>query len=442
MRAFTNRELLVNSAAIARDYVAFRRRPYAPREHWQAYQLRQVQRLVAFAYENVPLYRDKYRAKGLYPRDLRTLADLAHFPTVSKSEVLAAYPAGALARGLDLDRCLFSKSSGSTGHVLTVVHRADRLSIQGLAMNRLIELYQPYRPWHRLAYIYTSEYPARSLFGLYPMLFIHTLAPMDELLAQLKAIRPDFLACYPSHLRALAVALGPPGCQALKLKAISVSSELSTQRERDELARLFGCGVYDEYSTEELTHVAAQCRANTYHLFEDVAYLEVVSAENGQPLPAGEWGEVVGTYLHNYAMPFIRYQQGDSAALDEAPCRCGRTFRALKGLQGRKLDHFILPSGRVLTSGWLLDASYSFLLDVGADIAAYRLIQEAVDWVRIEIVPGRAYTAAMTEAVRARFLALVAEPITVQVEVVTEIARAGGGKHHPIVSRVAQASAA
>jgi phenylacetate-CoA ligase len=149
---------------------------------------------------------------------------------------------------------------------------------------------------------------------------------------------------------------------------------------------------------------------------------------------------VVGTYLHNFAMPFIRYQQGDSAALDEAPCACGRTFRGLRGLQGRQLDQFILPSGRVLTSGWLLDASYSFLLDVGADIAEFRLIQEAVDRVRIEVVPGRDYTAAMSDAVRARFLELVAEPIGVQVAVVPEIARAGGGKHHPIVSRVAQAT--
>jgi phenylacetate-CoA ligase len=442
MRAFTTREMLVNTLAIARDYAAFRRRPFTARAAWQAYQLRHVRQLVAFAYERVPLYRDMYQAAGVRPADLRSLADLALWPTVSKDDMLAAYPDGALARGLDLKRCLFSKSSGSTGQVLTVAHQADRLGIQGLAMNRLIELYGPYQPWHRLAYIYTSPYPARSLFGLYPMVFIHTLAPLDAVLAELKAIRPHWLACYPSHLRALAAALGPEGCRGLQLKAISVSSELSTQRERDELGRLFGCGVYDEYSTEELTHVAAQCRRHTYHLFEDVAYVEIVSAETGQPLPAGEVGEVVGTYLHNYAMPFIRYRQGDSAALDEAPCDCGRTFRGLKGLQGRKLDQFVLPSGRVLTSGWLLDASYSFLLDVGADIAAYRLVQEAADWVRIELVPGPAYTAAMSDAVRGRFMALVGERIRVDVEMVPELARSGGGKHHPIVSRVAQANAA
>ncbi len=438
MRSFTPREMIANTLNIAWNFLPFHRRPYQSRESIRAYQLRQLGRLVDFAYRNVALYHEKYDQAGVRPNDLRTLEDLKHFPTVNKNDVLAAYPNGALARGLDLNRCLVSKSSGSTGQVLNVVHQADRLGIQGLAMNRLFELYGSYLPWHHLVYIYTSEYPARSLFGMYPMTLIPTLTPTPQILSRLRGLRPHLLACYPSHLRAIANELGPEGCRRLHLKAISVSSELSTQQERDDLAALFNCGVYDEYSTEELTHVAAQCRDKTYHIFEDVAYLEIVSPDSEQVLAAGEKGEVVGTYLHNYAMPFIRYRQGDFAALDDSTCGCGRTFRAIRDLGGRKLDQFILPSGRVLTSGWLLDASYSFLLDIGADIAAFTMIQETVDEVRIEILPGAGYTPSMSEAVRTRFLELVGEPIAVRVTVVPEIKRSGGGKHHPIVSRVTQ----
>ena len=441
MRSFTARELASNMAYVARNFYSFQRQPFADRGRMRAYQLKQLQQLVAFAYEHVGLYREKYDGAGVHPSDLRTLADLAHFPTISKDDVLAAYPEAALASGLDLRRCLLSKSSGSTGQVLNVVHQADRLGIQGLALNRLFALYGPYQPWQRLVYIYTSEYPARSVLGLYQMILILTLTPTDQILARLRALRPHYLACYPSHLRALANALGPAGCRALKLRAISVSSELSTQQERDDLAALFGCGVYDEYSTEELTHVAAQCRQKTYHIFEDVVYLEIVAPDSERVLSAGERGEVVGTYLHNYAMPFIRYRQGDSAALDEAACSCGRTFRAIRELGGRELDQFVLPSGRVLTSGWLLDASYSFLLDVGADIAAFTLIQETIHDVKIEIVPGATYNAAMSEAVRARLLELVGEPLNVYVALVPAVTRSGGGKHHPIVSHVHQRTA-
>lgn len=436
MRPVTPAELAVNAAYIARHLPAFSLRPHLPPERVRAWQLRRLRRLVAFAYESVGLYRDRYRAAGVHPRDLRTLDDLARFPSVTKADVLAAWPEGALARGLDLRRCLVSKSSGSTGRVLDVVHRADRIGVQGLALHRLVGLYTRWMPWQRLAYVYTSEYPTRSMFGLWPMDFVPTLAPVPELARRLEALRPAVLACYPSHLRALAGELGPARCRRLGLRAVSVSSELSSQRERDELGALFGCGVFDEYSTEELTRVAAQCRAGAYHLFEDVTYTEVLHPERDEPVAEGGRGEVTGTYLHNYAMPFIRYRQGDLASVAPSRCPCGWGFRELRGIEGRKLDRFVLPSGRVLTPAYLLDASYSFLLDVGADIAAFTMTQESAGHVRIEVVPGPRYEPAMARAVERRFLELAGEPLRVDVEVVPELRRGAAGKHHPIVSRV------
>lgn len=439
MRPFTARELAWNTAGIARRYPGWLVRPRLPLATTRAYQLAALKRLVAHAAANVPLYREKYRAAGVTAKDLRSLDDLRHFPTVSKREILAAYPDGALACGLEAAKCLVSKSSGSTGEVLEVVHQADRLAVQGLAMNRLLAMYAPYLPWHRFVYVYTAPYPARSLLGAWPMIFVPTLAPTSEIIARLRAVRPHLLACYPSHLRAIARELGPEGCRELRLRAVSVSSEPSSAEERAGLSRLFGCGVYDEYSTEELTRVAAQCTHGTYHLFEDVAVVETLDPESGSPTLEGVRGEVVGTYLHNYAMPFIRYRQGDLASIATRSCACGWRFRALTELGGRKLDQFVLPSGRVLTSGWLLDASYSFLFDVGADIAAFTLVQETPSRVMIEIVPGAKYTSAMTEAIARRFHTLVGEPIDVRVELVPELRRSAGGKHHPIVSRVGRA---
>lgn len=435
MRSFTARELAVNVAGIARQYSAFRLRPFLPLARTQRYQLQSLQRLLAHAERAVPLYREKFCKAGVKARDLRSLADFAHFPTTSKDEVLAAYPEGALTRGLVAERCLVSKSSGSTGQVLEVVHQADQLSIQGLAMNRLLSLYGSYWPWDRFVYVYTAPYPAHSLLGAWPMHFLPTLAKAAELVRQLEQLRPTLLACYPSHLRALAEELGPKRCKALSLRAISVSSEASSKAERAELGAMFGCGVYDEYSTEELTRIAAQCRYGEYHLFEDVAYIETLD-EAGRATEAV--GEVVGTYLHNFAMPFIRYRQGDLARISVGgSCTCGYQFRSLSELVGRKLASFTLPSGRVLSSGFLLDASYSFLLDIGADLAGFTITQEAVDHVLIELLPGKNYRAESSAHVKQRFLELVAEPISVEVQLVSSLRRGPAGKHNPIVSKVA-----
>ncbi|MCC6644251.1 MAG: phenylacetate--CoA ligase family protein [Polyangiaceae bacterium] len=435
MRSLTTRELALNTARIAAAYPAFSARPYAPRDAVRAYQLAALRRLVARACASVPLYREKYRKAGVTPRDLRSLDDLARFPTVTKAEILDAGD-DARARDVAPGELLLSKSSGSTGVVLEVAHQASDIAVQGLAMNRLLSMYGVYLPWHRLVYVYTSPYPARSLWGLYPMTLVPTLWPVARLAARLRELRPAWLTCYPSHLRALADELGRRGARALGLRAISVSSEQSSQRERDALAHEFGCGVHDEYSTEELTRIAAQCRAGTYHLFEDVTLTEIVDPHSGAPQPPGARGEIVGTYLHNHAMPFIRYRQGDLAHLDEARCPCGRTSRALGGLAGRALDSFVLPSGRVLTSGWLLDATYSFLLDVGADLRAFTLTQETRSRVVLRVVPGRRFGDGAAAAIARRFRELVDEPIDVEIVVLEALPRSAGGKLSPIVSRV------
>jgi phenylacetate-CoA ligase len=433
VRQFTKRELAINTAGIAWAFLEFRRRPFASRERIRAYQLARLRALIEHAWANVPLYAERYRSAGVRPADLRTLEDLQFFPTVNKDDVLAAYPDGVLARGLDLRRCLISKSSGSTGQVLEVVHRADRLAIQGLAMHRLLAQYAPWRPWDRFVYVYTSPYPTRSLLGTYPMILVPTLTPIDQLAARVRSLRPQFLACYPSHLRELAAELGPVGCRALRLRAISVSSERSSQRERDDLGAQFNCGVYDEYSTEELTRVASQCTHGSYHVFEDVTHVEILDPDRDAMVGDGEAGEVVGTYLHNFAMPFIRYRQGDIAKIQDSRCTCGRRFRQITELRGRRLDAFVLPSGRVLGSGWLLDATYSLLLDVRADIAAFRLIQHERERVEILVVPGPAWRAEMAAAVREHFVALVGEPLRVEVTQVAELPRTEAGKHVPIV---------
>src|SRR5688572_11448816 len=113
MRQLTARERAVNYAHIARGLPGFMARPFAPRRLTALYQLVLLQRLVRHAATHVPLYRELYRKVGFRAGDLRTLDDLRHLPTVRKRDLLDAGLEGCLTRGLDLARCLVSKSSGS-----------------------------------------------------------------------------------------------------------------------------------------------------------------------------------------------------------------------------------------------------------------------------------------------------------------------------------------
>src|SRR5690606_26739800 len=84
---------------------------------------------------------------------------------------------------------------------------------------------------------------------------------------------------------------------------------------------------------EEL-FVARQQECGSYHLREELGYLETIN------------GEVYGTAFHNTAMPLIRYEIGDRTEVEVIQCSCGKKGRVLKNIEGRKEDIVISKSGK------------------------------------------------------------------------------------------------
>jgi phenylacetate-CoA ligase len=203
----------------------------------------------------------------------------------------------------------------------------------------------------------------------------------------------------------------------------------STQAERDHLSERFGCPVLDEYSSEELTRIAAQCRCGTYHIFEDINYLEAVLQADGSSV-------LIGTNLHNYAMPMIRYEQNDLGRIEERDCDCGWNFRVLTDLQGRRNDSFILPSGKIISSGFLLDATYEVLLTYRTAVKDFCLIQTSRSEVVLEVVTGDGWSANARQAIEDRFGAFFEPGLCFSVAPVELCSKTKSGKRNPVISRV------
>ncbi|HEY5435966.1 MAG TPA: hypothetical protein VIK13_12095, partial [Candidatus Limnocylindrales bacterium] len=194
---------------------------------------------------------------------------------------------------------------------------------------------------------------------------------------------------------------------------------------------VLGCGVRDEFSSEELTRIAAQCPAKSYHLMEDIVYTEIL--EPGGTTPADGLGEVVGTELHNTAMPFIRYRQGDLAEIGEGDCPCGRHSRRLVGLTGRANDGFRLADGRWLSPGFLLDACYRAIMALPDAVAAYRLVQVEPARAELEAVPGPAWSEAAAGQLRQSLEAEIGSGLSIDVRAVEGLERGPAGKRATIV---------
>src|SRR5476651_2904590 len=69
----------------------------ASRDEIAALQLKRLQWSLAHAYDNVAHYRKAFDQERVHPGDLKTLADLAHFPFTTKGDLRANYPFGMFA---------------------------------------------------------------------------------------------------------------------------------------------------------------------------------------------------------------------------------------------------------------------------------------------------------------------------------------------------------
>jgi len=434
VRRFTPLEYVracVKAAAVA---PAFLRRPYRDASAYREYQTRRVARLIRYAYTRTPFYRNKYDEAGVTPDDFHELDDLARFPTTTKEELIEAIVAGTLGTQGGIE----SVSSGSSGKIITVTHRPSDTHAYAVGRFRILNMTGVLRPWDRTLYVYTSEFPARSLFGLYPSRFVSTLNDLRDSIRRIRALRPRVLCIYPSRLLEMAAMLDAPSASALGLALISVNSETSSPEQRSAMAEHFGCPVLEEYSTEELGWTATECAFHTLHIWEDMVRLETLDSDVDVATRPGDVGEIVGTNLHNFATPFIRYRQGDLGSIHDVTCECGRTFRALEHLVGRKNDAFHFDSGSV-SPAYLLDSIYSLVLDHSLPIADFCLLQETRNRVTFQFASRRRDASpGLTQAIERHLAPLFPPGVTVRAHPTAQMYKTATGKRNPIVSLVSR----
>ncbi|MCB0348943.1 MAG: phenylacetate--CoA ligase family protein [Bdellovibrionales bacterium] len=431
MKSLTLLQTLKLSGQLVTQISSLARKPYMSRKQIEAYQLERLKLILDVAKKNVSHYQQK---NLLDPSRINSLEDWQQLPVLTKQDLLNLDVPDRINRNFKTEDLIVSKSSGSTGKALDVFYDEDSYNFFILAGLRLYFMVFKYLPWHKQTYIYTSPYPLKSLFGAYPLNFISTLNPIDDTIDKLKKNPPDLLVCYPSHLRAIAAQLTEEDLKIIRPKAINVNSEMSSQAERNYLEKVFKCFVFDDYSSEELTRIASQCRNYSYHIFEDLNYIEILD-DNMKPVKDGVVGNIVGTNLHNIGMPLIRYMQGDRGAIVSKKCECGRNFKILETLEGRKNDAFTLSTGEVISSGFLLDLTYGVFLNYPNSVSAFCLIQEEHDNWTIELVPGEKWDEKLKTLIPEKLSAdLKKSNVTIRSKVVSEVRKTKSGKANPIIS--------
>jgi phenylacetate-CoA ligase len=395
---------------------------------------KRILREVRAAYRDVPFYRRKYDEAGVDIDSIQRIEDLKKLPFVTKDEVRAAFPDEIVARGIDIDKCHYSATTGSTGQSLPFIYTPKTY---GFYMTTSLRVYTMigYRPWHKLVYIKYTAIKQPNFGPLFRAAHIPSVSPVENQIARLRDEKPDLLVGYASIILEIAKRVTPTDLESIRPKFISVNSEMSTADQRAFISEVFGCPVYDEYSTEETWMIASQCKKGSYHLFTDNVWVEFLD-EAGNEAESGQVGEMVLTTMRSPAMPFIRYRIEDMGRRLAEPCACGSGFPLLGAFDGRRDDSFTLPSGKFVSSLKILNTFTMYIKKHLHLMEAFKVVQLERDLIVIKLVKGKEYEEDHFQALIDKLHAILGEPVTIQVDEVDSLPNDGKIKRKAIESRV------
>ncbi len=127
----------------------------------------------------------------------------------------------------------------------------------------------------------------------------------------------------------------------IKLKKGVIGSERWSDKMRARIRDGLGIELYDIYGLTEIygPGIGINCEHNTgMHIWDDFIYLEIIDPQTGEPVPDGEFGEIVITTLVKEGAPLIRYRTHDLSRIIPGECPCGRHYPRIDVIQGRTDD--------------------------------------------------------------------------------------------------------
>ena len=314
----------------------------------ERYQMHALRALLAHARTRVPYWRDTFRRLGLDERDIRRREDLAALPVLTRETIRERYR--DLVDPAYVGRNVEKGTSGSTGAPLRFEYSPESEAWRQAVRIRGYS-WAGYRPGLPTFYYWAHvrEEPHGAL-GLKVSLdrilkrevFVDSMRQDEPMLRRaldrLRRTRPAVIVCYTQSCAQFARWILDRGLRDWDDIPVLCGAEAVLSADRAALTRAFGPHVFETYGSRETMLLAAECRAHDgLHLSEENLLVEIASGT--EPLPPGQPGDVLVTDLHNYGMPFIRYQNGDVARMAPGTaCACGRGLRRLERVEGRRAD--------------------------------------------------------------------------------------------------------
>lgn len=316
-------------------------------EELQRHQLTGLQWSVRHAYEGSPGYRSKFDAAGVTPGDIQSLEDLQRLPFTTADDLRDGYPFPL--RAVPFEQIVrVHASSGTTGKrkVLSYTQKdlddwtdffARCYQMAGVTPLDRVQIAVGYGVWtagmgfqlgcEKIGALAVPVGPGnidmqiQFLLDFQSTVFCST-ASMALLMAE------------EIHKRGIA--------DKIAINKIIYGSERSSRSMRQKISELFGgAELFDITGLTELygPGTGIECsQHDCIHYWADYYLLEILDPQTLQPVPDGEWGEMVITSLCKEGVPLIRYRTRDITRIIPGRCECGSILPRHSRIKGRSDD--------------------------------------------------------------------------------------------------------
>ncbi len=330
-----------------------------PREDIRRLQYRLLKTLVYRLYSFSPFYHDRMREAGVHPDDIRALDDIRKLPFMVKSDLRDNYPDKIFVAGQE-DLVRYHVSSGTTGKPTVVGYTRNDLDNWtaslarglvscGLGRGDVLQVSYGYGLFTGgLGLHYGAERIGATVLPT-------SVGNTERQIELMQDLHTTAIACTPSyllHIGEVAEKMGVSIRDDTSLRVGILGAEPWSDNMKTRIEEWLGIKAYDIYGTSELSGpMFCECtEQNGFHVWADLAYVEILDPGTGEQLPPGERGEMVITMLQKEALPMIRFRIGDITTYDDEVCGCGRTHPRVHRISGRVDDMLIIRGINVFPS--------------------------------------------------------------------------------------------
>lgn len=405
------------------------------------FQNENLHKLIEYVYEYVPYYHRIMDERRLKPKNIQTTDDVIKFPVLTK-EILRKNWEELVSTDVSSLKTSVRKTGGSTGEPLRIVNDYSNGAWENAAFERGLG-FAGYRTGEPMVELFGGT------LGLAPESFLkklkakfsgvvflpafeisqNTINSYPKKIIQSKA---KVLRGYTSAIYLLAESMDDAKIN-ISLQSVHPTAETLYDFEREKMKQIFNCEVFDQYGCAEVNSIAFECAFhNGLHISDENVFLEVL--KNTKRVSNRKMGAMTLTTLHNYAMPLIRYQNGDMISLGRESCSCGRGLSRITKIYGRSNDLLLTKDGRLISATFLPSYCVNVYMK---GVQQFQVIQETKDIIHLKMVKTPDFKESELKPLFEVFSRYLGN-IEIKVEYVNSIPRTPQGKLKFVISKFGQ----